>query len=382
MIRFVFSIFILMLPYIVKGEDISVRLFTKTKPSTFVFTPLNGSYKILPGNNESVVVNPGETVIFSKYDNKVLFKTLSGVSGLSDTIKVVPLAEENSFSVRQPANKEQPKTLTGKIKIFLFPGSLMILNIVDIEAYLPGAVRAEAGSKGPVEYFRTQAVIARTYVYRHMGRHELDGYNLCDDVHCQVYSGIITEQPIIDACKTTAGMVLIDKDSTLIISAFHANCGGETAASADIWVTKEPYLVAVKDTFCISYKPTIWERKITVADWKNFLISKGITIQDGLSLIPSVKTSGRVHDYIICGVSVPAAEIRSYFNLKSTFFTIANDGTNIIMRGRGYGHGVGLCQDGARVMATKGMGYKEITQFYYPGTLITNIKNAHAPARP
>jgi stage II sporulation protein D len=383
MIRLTTCLFLFLFPLFVNGQEISVRIFSKTKPSTFVFTPLDGAYKIITQNGDNIIVKQGETVVFSKYENRVLFRTLAGVKGLTDTVRVIPLKGENTFKIRQPANGELPKTLCGKVKVYIFPGSLMILNIVDIEAYLPGAVRAEAGRKGPLEYFRTQAIIARTYVYRHLNRHILDGYNMCDDVHCQVYSGLITEQPIIEACKSTAGMVLVDSDTALIISAFHANCGGETASSRDVWVMAEPYLIAVKDTFCTKYKPTLWQRKITLGDWKKFLISKGITVKDTLSMIPV--TSGktvRVHDYLILGIQVPASEIRNYFSLKSTFFTITKDDSNIIFTGRGYGHGVGLCQDGAMAMALEGMSYKDITRFYYPGTFITSIKNAHAPAMP
>jgi stage II sporulation protein D len=383
MARYLLCLFLFFITLASEGQEISIRIFARSKPSTFVFTPQNGSYRIVAKSGDTVNVKAGETVIFSKYETRVLFKTITGVTKLADTVRVIPVSSSNSFTLRQPANNEQPKNLDGKIKVFLYCGSLMILDITDIESYLPGAVRAEAGTRGPAEYFRTQAVIARTYVYRHINRHGLDGYNLCDDVHCQVYSGLISEQPIKDACKSTSGMVLVDKDSTLIISAFHANCGGETASSEDIWVTAEPYLISVRDTFCTAYKPIIWERKIPLADWKNFLVKKGVSFTNDQAIIPVTPANPvRVHDYVILGVSIPAADIRSYFNLKSTLFTVKKDADNLIFTGKGYGHGVGLCQDGAKAMALKGMTYTEITKFYYPGTFVTSIKNAHLPVMP
>jgi stage II sporulation protein D len=383
MIKFLSCIVLLFLPGLVHGEEISVRIFSHTKPITFVFTPVTGNYVIIPDEGVTIKVNPGEPVVISKYETRVVFKTLEGVSILADTLRILPCNPDNTFLVRQPTNKESSKTLKGKLKIFLFPGSLMILNFTDIETYLPGAVRAEAGSKGPSEYFRTQAVIARTYVYRHLDRHKLDGYDLCDDVHCQVFSGMITEQVIADACRSTAGLVLVDKDSMLIVSAFHANCGGQTVSSGDVWVTSEPYLISIKDEYCLSGKPVVWERKISEGDWKSFLLSKGISfLRDTITIPQSGGLTTRQQYYKINGVSVLAEDIRERFRLKSTFFQVTITGENILIKGNGYGHGVGLCQDGARVMASRGMTYRDITGFYYPGTFIVNVKNAHLPERP
>jgi stage II sporulation protein D len=383
MLKSLTCIILLFLPGLVQGEEISVRIFSHTKPSTFIFTPSTGNYMIIPDNGDTIDIKTGEPVVITKYETKVVFKTLEGVSVLADTLRILPGNPVNTFLVRQPANKEVSKILMGNLKIFPFLGSLMILNFTDIEDYLPGTVRAEAGSKGPAEYFRTQAVIARTYVYRHLDRHKLDGYCMCDDVHCQVYYGIITEQVIKDACRATAGLVLVDKDSMLIISAFHANCGGQTVPSDNVWVTAEPYLVSVKDPYCLAGKPTVWERKIPIGDWKSFLSSKGIRFMPDTTSIPSSDPmTERQQNYIINGFSVPAEDIREKFRLKSTFFRITITGENVVIRGNGYGHGVGLCQDGARVMASRGMTYRDITRFYYPGTFIVNVKNAYTPARP
>lgn len=365
------------------GQDISVRIYAHTRPSAFVFTPQACSYLLLTAGGDSVILKPGEPVIFSKHQEALVFKTLGQRSGVADTVTIVPEGRQDAFTVRQPANSEPPRNLSGRLKVYIYSGSMMILNITDIESYLPGVVKAEAGSGGPSEYLRAQAVIARTYVYRHMQRHALDGYNLCDDVHCQVYSGLVSALSVKEACTATAGEVIVDSDSVLIISPFHANCGGETASSADTWVASEPYLVSVKDTFCIHYKPVSWEKKIPAADWKKFLLTKGIDCNDDSQMVPatSVKPE-RVRDYKIMGVPVPSADIRNYFNLKSTFFSVRNDTDTLVVTGRGYGHGVGLCQDGARAMAMKGMSYNDITRFYYPGTTVINVKNARIPSMP
>jgi stage II sporulation protein D len=68
--------------------------------------------------------------------------------------------------------------------------------------------------------------------------------------------------------------------------------------------------------------------------------------------------------------------IRNDMNLRSTFFSVASEGDSIKLKGRGYGHGVGLCQEGAMVMASKGFNYKQIIDFYYFGVIISDVNNS------
>ena len=73
---------------------------------------------------------------------------------------------------------------------------------------------------------------------------------------------------------------------------------------------------------------------------------------------------------------MPLTTIRSDLNLRSTFFSVFVNGDSVILKGRGYGHGVGLCQEGAMEMASKGFSYRDIISFYYSGVIITDVKNA------
>ena len=230
---------------------------------------------------------------------------------------------------------------------------------------------------------RAQAVVARTYAYRNTDRHMLDGFNLCDDTHCQVYPGVISETNLIDACRSTAGKVETDSDSMLIISAFHANCGGQTAASSDVWVSAHPYLIRVTDPYCISSPSARWVRILPATKWNDFLKLKGIAPGGPAPVITSPQAEAKRTRYlIIADKTVSYEEIRIGLNLRSSFFTVIPGADSVIIRGRGYGHGVGLCQDGARVMASQGKSYQEITAFYYPGTAVMDVKFAKKPVRP
>jgi stage II sporulation protein D len=365
------------------GGQVSVRIFARTRPATIVFTPLQGEFLLNDGRTKDLKINVNETVAVTRYDNQVMYMTLTGVSALTDSVVIEPLSDGAMFSLRTPAGGEQLKTLDGSLKVKSYPGSLQVLNLTQVEDYLPGVVEAEAGKSGPEEYFRAQAVVARTYVYRNIDRHELDGYNLCDDTHCQVYPGVISDSLITGACRSTSGKVIIDRDSMLIVSAFHANCGGVTASSADVWVAKYPYLVSVKDPWCGASRSSTWKAAIPSGEWNDFLRMKNLEPgrEAAIYSTPGGQPT-RVTNYTIEGIRISKEDIRQRFGLRSSFFTLTQNSDSILVTGRGYGHGVGLCQDGARAMATGKYKYDQITGFYYPGTFITDIKNARRPERP
>lgn len=378
----VITVMLALLPLSASSE-VSVRIFARTRPVTVVFTPDRGEYLLSTGLSVKGKLITGETVAVTRHDGRVKYMTLSGISGEADSLIFTPVTDNSLFRIRAPGRDEAVKTLDGVLKIKSFPGSLQVLNITPIESYLPGVVRSEAGKYGPTDYFRAQAVVARTYVYRNITRHELDGYNLCDDTHCQVYPGIISEIPIVDACRFTAGQVIVFRDSILIEAAFHGNCGGVTASSAEVWLAGYPYLVSVSDPWCGYSASSTWKRSIPVGEWNAFLKTKGILPGDEASLFsPPGSKPARIMNRPLPGKIITSEEMRVRFGLRSAYFTITPAGDSIAFNGRGYGHGVGLCQDGAKAMAEKKVAYDKITGFYYPGTMITDIKNARRPVRP
>ncbi len=382
MIRYFLCLFLLIAPRIISGEII-VRIFSRSKPLSVVFTPSNGDYYLFVSSKDSLLVKVDEPLVITRFNAKVICRTLSGFSQVSDSLIIKPVTGWGLFNLRASGRNELSKMLDGSLVIKSYPGSLLILNTTDIESYLPGVVRAEAGGRGPSEYFRAQAVVARTYAYRHNEKHKLDGFNLCDDTHCQVYPGIITDSIIINACKSTEGKVLVDSDSTLIISAFHGNCGGKTAASSDVWVTPQKYLVSVSDPYCISAYNSKWEKRINSEVWNSFLASKGLSSPNiNQSVVSAPEEVSRGRYCTLAGKEITKEDIRAAFSLKSSYFTVIPVADSALIRGRGYGHGVGLCQDGAKVMANKGKIYSEITSFYYPGTKVIDILYTRKPVSP
>lgn len=376
------AILLVLFPLVTLSQ-ISIRIFARSKPSSLILTTVKGACILTDGAAGEVRLSQGETVAVTRYGDRVIYSTMSGIRGASDSLTFTPAASGTLFTVRAPGSSEPEKTLAGTLTVTSFPGSLRILNITTVEECLPGVVRAEAGKYGPSDYYRAQAVVARTYIYRNIDRHSLDGFNLCDDIHCQVYPGVVTDSVIVHACRATEGKVITDRDSLLIEAAFHGNCGGETASSADVWLAGYPYLVSVKDPWCSYSASSTWSRNIPREEWNSFLRSKVITPGGEGTLYEGKEPGrGRIIRRTTQGRTVTSEEIRIRFGLRSAYFTITPAGDSITINGRGYGHGVGLCQDGAKHMAEKKMTYDRIAGFYYPGTLIVDIKNARKPARP
>jgi stage II sporulation protein D len=375
-------IVLLLLPVTSAGQ-LSIRMFARTRPVTVVFTPVKGEFLLNDGKVNDLKILVNETVAITRHDDMIIYRTLSGASSVTDSLSIEALSADALFTLRAPARNEELKTLDGSLRVKSYPGSLQVLNLTSVENYLPGVVRAEAGKSGPVEYFRAQAIVARTYVYRNIDRHVLDGYNLCDDTHCQVYPGIVTDSTIVSSCLSTADRVIIDHDSVLIVAAFHGNCGGVTASSSDVWVAKYPYLILVKDPWCGYSRSSAWKASVPLSEWNAFLKTKKVEPGQETALFsPAGSKPTRAIGNNVAGIHISREDVRQRFNLRSSFYTLTPSGDSIMIVGRGYGHGVGLCQDGARAMAAGNMKYEQITGFYYPGTAVTEIKNAHRPPGP
>jgi stage II sporulation protein D (peptidoglycan lytic transglycosylase) len=356
--------------------QVNVRLFSSRTPESAVFSVSSGRYELETYQGIKIGISGDEPVLISRFNGKLAVKTRSEKGVVCDSILLRGMTGKDSFSVRLNGKDHIKQYYSGDLRCFPDLGTILLINRCDIETYIAGVVRAEGGSGKNEEYFKTQAILARTYMYRYFNKHKADRYNLCDDTHCQVFSGLSGDPEINRAVLKTKGLVILSRDSSLIISAFHSNCGGETALPENVWLTGMPYLKRVTDPWCLSSVDSKWEKRVSLREWTVLLKSLGYA---GGTVDPSLFTfiqKSRQDYYRAGSFSVPLRVIRAEMNLRSTFFSVSADGDSLILRGKGYGHGVGLCQEGAMSMAGKGFGYRQIIDFYYNGVLVTNIKNA------
>ena len=361
--------------------QIKVRLFTEESPNSIVFTAIRSGYSLDPFFEKPVYLEAGEPVFISRMDNKLLVKPLKIKGFFCDSLVIAVKAGNGSFTLRTGGRAPVKRIYKGDIKLLSDLGTLLIINTCDVESYVAGVVRAESGPGQNIEYIKTQAIIARTYMYKNFNKHLTDGFNLCDDTHCQAYKGITDDTVICRASKATAGLVILGPDSTLIIAAFHSNCGGETATSESVWLTDRPYLKSVSDPFCTESRNAKWQVKISRDEWRDYL--KEMDYQEDLpdSEVINFSQEKRKEMFRTGSFSIPVSRIRSDFHLRSAYFSLIEDGDSLVINGRGYGHGVGLCQEGAMVMASKGFDYRRIINFYYKNVRIADISEATGEER-
>lgn len=358
------------------SAQVKIRLFSDRKPSHVFFTVIAGKYEanLFPG--EKINLEKGQIVMISKYNGRLAFKSRNLTGYVVDSIYLTGLSDDDSFSLTSDDPAPVKQFYTGDLNCLPDLGTIMLMNQVDEEKYIAGVVKAEGGNGKNIEYFKTQAVLVRTYLNKYLNKHMQDGYNLCDNTHCQVYSGTCDDEVINRAASETKGLVILDKDSVLIISAFHSNCGGETSSAEYVWLTRVPYLRKVIDPYCTGSRNSTWQKSIPLEDWMRIIRNEGYK---GKSVDPAAfrfLQDTRMADYKITSFSVPFSILRTDMDLRSAFFSVVPQNGQVVLKGRGYGHGVGLCQEGAMVMASKGFNFKQIIDFYFAGVIISDIKNA------
>jgi stage II sporulation protein D len=309
-------------------------------------------------------------------------------------------------------------------------GGLTLVNNLDLESYLRGVVPWEIGrhEKNRLAALEAQAVAARTYTLSHLGTRKSRGFDVYASVQDQVYKGSTDEDPLCNfAVENTAGLVL-RHEGREIEAYYSACCGGVSSTIEEVWARQpKPYLVSKpdrapgdRDAYCADSRHFHWREvwpagrleeimKETLPEYVAYMSQTGradwagplFSPRDGSSSsskpgrlrnleILSRTTSGRVARFAVttdAGVyNVRGDRVRwvlkpadgNPFILRSALFEVelVRDGERLVevaIRGRGYGHGIGLCQTGALAMAEQGKNVREILAHYYPGAVLTEV---------
>ncbi len=365
---------------LLKGQ-VRIRLFASQSPGSVIFRVTAGSYSMTDANGNPLVVNTGEPVLISRFGERVAMKVRNREGYVYDTLKIEGLTGKDNFSLSINGSIPLLRVYSGDLHCYYDLDNILLINVCNVEEYIAGVVRTEGGDGRNSEYFKTQAVLARTYLFRYFEKHAMDNFNLCDDTHCQAFNGVNTSLAITSAVEATRGLVVLGADSALISPAFHSNCGGETALAEDVWLSGQPYLKKVKDPHCTSSGNATWQKRISLSDWIAYLKKSGYSGRSDNPGIFAFSQPSRVYDYRAGSFALPLKQIRNDYGLRSTFFSVIVEGDSVLLKGRGYGHGVGLCQEGAMAMALKGSDYRKIVDFYYNGVIISDIENARKPEK-
>lgn len=297
------------------------------------------------------------------------------------TVYLMPKGDEAAFSVKGNSYRGAIKLLPSA-----YSSGVTVVNAVPIEEYLLGVVPSEVSPSWHEDALKAQAVAARTYAMYHMGGFSKAGYDVTDDTRSQVYRGTAVESAATsNAIAETAGEILTSGGKP-IDAVFHANGGGYTENSENVWGSQIQYLRGVKEeSSSVVNQPwtkTVslaeFQKRLNVGNLKKIELSK---LKQGPMKVRDRGVSGRVKSFTVEGSkgkkTVTGDQMKSWFGLSSTLFDLDVKGKNLVITGYGSGHGLGLSQWGAEAMAAKnGDGkeyYKKILTHYFTGAKVEKI---------
>ena len=264
----------------------------------------------------------------------------------------------------------------GDIEIWKGASGLFLINELPLEEYIKNVVSAEVGADWDMEALKAQAVISRTYAMFQKLQNSNPNYDITSSVLHQVYKGANENARITYAVMNTEGEVLT-YNGRPIEAFYHSTSGDMTEAAEEVFGKSYPYLKSVVGS-CETSPYWIWERRIPVEEIEKVLNVSGIRDVR----ISSYTSTRRVKtvDVLHGGgtVTVKATDLRKMLGwnrLPSTNFSLSRDAGTFVFDGKGYGHGVGLCQWSSLEMARSGMNYRDILSYFYPGTVIQTYEN-------
>ena len=259
---------------------------------------------------------------------------------------------------------------------------LAIVNVLRLEDYLVGVLRAETSDRWPGETLRAQAIAARTYAAYHRALNGAKPYHVVASTSHQMYTGVVPpSSPLWAAVRDTAGQVLL-WDGELFPAFYHSASGGYTEDPRAVFGTRNmPALRAIRDEYSMAAPYFYWTLDLRLAELAEILRRNGQEVGSVTAIEVAERTpSLRVATLRIRGtrgsVQLRGNDFRrmvGYETVRSTLFAVALDGGVARFTGRGYGHGVGMSQWGAKGMAEQGYTAEKILEYYYPGTTLGSL---------
>ncbi len=320
---------------------------------------LDENWTVMGNNRGMIKISDGENKTVLLYDdNSPLY-----ISDASDSIYQ---------SVLQIGNIKYRGALTA---LSHTDQQLTVINRLPIEQYLYGVVPKEMPATWHSEALKAQAVAARGFALANIGKFNHIGFDVCNTVNSQVYGGYESEKAATTkAVDETYGKVM-SANGELVIPYYHSNSGGQTESSEYVWNEEVSYVRGIDDPYSLDAPHAQWQSIITYDELELKLLEKQIDIGRIIDVeIINMSPNGRVLELQITGNdgshSIFKQESRWVFGLKSNYFSISINNDAVTFNGFGYGHGVGMSQHGARVMAETGFGWQEILAHYFTGIRI------------
>lgn len=374
------------------------------------------------------------TVTFSKNGNSKL-----DISNSSKN-KTCTVDEDEGLMI-EPTDEDEFISYNGKeyrgtfIVYRLDDSDITVVNVVDLEEYLYGVVPKEIATGHPMEALKAQAVAARTYTCKNLGKYEKWNFDMTNTTADQSYGGVSAECEDTTKAVNSTKRRIVTYDGEPITTYYFSTSSGWTENSENVWVTAYPYLVAVEDKYqADTHTYSNWSVSFTAEELKEILANKSIKIGNilGLNTTKKSKSNGVLELEFVGSkdtYSVTKETCRSIFgtsSVRSQFYDVYPDNavtaynleeetktkavnefkvatingtkkisssldeisvigknenktysknpTTYTISGKGWGHGVGMSQNGAIGMAKAGFDYDEILEWYYTGAKVTKVR--------
>jgi len=366
------------------SQSVHIGLYQDNLVTSSVVYCSSGNYHLVAGNE--ILARLGEGDILYLTLDKELLKVLDGERdfGYLSEVELCGTTPDCVFRIRPLQPELESRVFDDDLVVTASDRFMTLVNRVDMDKYLAGVVEAEAGTNAEKEFYKAQSILCRTYALKNLERHQSEGFSLCDGVHCQAYRGKSAKNPeILTAILETTGLVLADYHYKLITAAYHSNSGGQTQRASDVWLTDTDYLQAVVDPYSLHQPHAKWRDTISFKDWKAYLLKNGM---ESVRKIPDeivyVEQMRRKKYFILDKDSIRMTRIREDWGFPSAFFDMFPDGDSVLVWGKGYGHGIGLSQEGAMKMAMDDYTYRDILQFYFHEVRLMDYRDLPASSIP
>ncbi len=367
MIRSLFFGLALLAQGLVFAQPVKVGLYQNHLVTKAVVYCSSGSFTLVTDGVERNMVEANEIIYLTLEEGKLRVLDSDHDYGQAVQLELKASSSDAVFRLRPISPELESRIFDDDLLVTAGDRFLTLVNRVDLDKYIAGVVQAEAGVNAHKEFYKAQAMLCRTYAMKQNQRHATEGFSLCDGTHCQAYKGRSTYNPeILEAVLETSGRVVADYNYKLITAAYHSNSGGQTQRASDVWLSDTDYLLSVVDPYSLHQDHAKWQDTISFKKWKAYLLKNGM---ESVEKIPEeiiyVEQMRRKKYFILDKDSIRMTKIREDWGFRSAFFDMFPEGDSILVWGKGYGHGIGMSQEGAMRMAGEGYSYQDILHFYF-----------------
>jgi stage II sporulation protein D len=332
-------------------------------------------------------------------DRRIILRSCAGCAATTFTQPATIRADGDALTLTAAGRKgnatrvwiSEPVTLTAHgetvtlrdpVAITAREGALVIVVALPVESYVERVVASESGAADSAESLKALAIVVRSFALHEEHGHA--DYDLCDSTHCQLlhWGGNGERGAQAHAVTLATGGETLWFHEQRALAYFGKDCGGRTASPVEIWPHARliPYLPSQPDRFCTADGGREWASEMSRAELTAALAKHGLATPGWQNIAVGRRgESGRAVTIKIDGAEINADEFRlavgeslGWNKIPSTWFEVSRQGDGFAFHGRGWGHGAGLCQKGASVMAQQGRFAQEILAQYFPGTRVAD----------